>query len=215
MQRRLGTSAIVFACAAILLQGCSASLTPGETGTAGPVSPALSVPPAQTASPETTAQPPAEESGAAATLKAMLPKGEQVIGTPTELYTRIARGALTCWFGASGPLKGQYMYHADADPPSKGGRSEITIRVKDTTASDPRSLRAYRVMIAPGETGAVLDIENSKIPEPLAASLTSDVRRWAGDEEGCSATPATAAWTAGQKPPEPNKKAAKAATKRK
>jgi len=145
----------------------------------------------------------------------MLPKGEQVIGTPTELYTRIARGALTCWFGASGPLKGEYMYHADADPPSKGGRSEITIRVKDKTASDPRSLRAYRVMIAPGETGTVLDIENTKIPEPLASSLTSDVRRWAGDEEGCSAKPATAAWTADQKAPGTDKKSPKAAAKKK
>lgn len=195
MLRRTAIFAFGAFVSAAALQGCSASLTPAETGTAiapPPAAPAVNVPPATAQ----RADPAAAESGTMATLKSMIPKGEQIVGTPTELYTRIARGALTCWFGASGPLKGAYMYHADADPPSKGGRSEITIRMKDTTASDPRSLRAYRVLIAPGETGSVLDIENAKLPEPLAASLSSDVRRWAGDEEGCSAVPAAAAWTA-------------------
>lgn len=205
MPRSLAITAAITALA-LVLQGCGASLTPTETGTAaGPASPALNVPPAQDA--QTPAQPATEGSDAMASLKSMLPKGEQIIGTPTELYTRIARGALTCWFGASGALKSGYMYHADADPPSKGGRSEISIRVKDKSASDPRSLRAFRVVIAPGETGSVLDIENAKIPEPLATSLTADVRRWAADEEGCSAAPAATAWSADQKAPAAGKPA--------
>lgn len=130
------------------------------------------------------------------TLKALLPQGRPIVGTPTELYTRIARGALTCWFGASGPLKTGFIYHAEAAPPSKGGRSEIVIRVRDKSSADPRSLRAYRIVIAPGETGPVIEVENVTIPEPLAAQLGDDVRRWAADEEGCSTTPATATWTA-------------------
>lgn len=216
MKPRLGISAVLIALAAVLLQGCGASIAPSETGAAGPAggpgSPALNVPPATSPAPA-AAQPAAEDGGTMAAIKSMMPKGEQIIGTPTELYTRIARGALTCWFGASGPLRGAYMYHADADPPSQGGKSEITIRIKDLTATDPRSLRAYRVMIAPGETGSILEVENTKVPEPLATSLTADVRRWAGDEEGCSAAPATAAWTADQAPPAATKPAAKPGAK--
>lgn len=174
--------------AVLLLQGCSASIVPPETGTALPASP----------EPPAASDPNEKEDGGGAmsTLKALLPQGRPIVGTPTELYTRIARGALTCWFGASGPLKTGFIYHAEAAPPSKGGRSEIVIRVRDKSSADPRSLRAYRIVIAPGETGPVIEVENVTIPEPLAAQLGDDVRRWAADVEGCSATPATATWTA-------------------
>lgn len=118
------------------------------------------------------------------------------VGSPTDVYTRVARGALTCWFGASGPLKGPYIYHADAEPPSKGGRAEIVIRARDRMAADPRSLKAFSVAIEPGGEGTKLTIENAKIPEPLATRLTADVRRWAADDEGCGEAPVTAGWTA-------------------
>lgn len=218
MHRATGTSVIVLFLATLLLQGCSSSIVPGETGVATTATAPPIVPPAQTSQQPAA---PAEESGAVASLKAILPKGEQIVGTPTELYTRIARGALTCWFGASGPLKSGYMYHAEAAPPSKGGRSEIIVRIKDKDAADPRSLRAYRVSITPGETGSMLETENVKIPEPLATSLGADVRRWAADEEGCSAATATGDWSAGAKHPEqekpakPAKKTAKTADKKK
>lgn len=192
---------------AVLLHGCAADLSSETgTGTTATTAPPL-VPPAATTTAEAPA-PAAEEGGTLAQLKAMMPKGEQIVGTPTELYTRIARGALTCWFGASGPLKGKYMYHADAAPPSQGGRSEIKILVKDDTAADPRSVRAYRIVIAPGDVNSILETENSKIPEPLATSMGADVRRWAADDEGCSAAPAAGAWTADQAAPD-TKKAAK------
>lgn len=123
----------------------------------------------------------------------MLPKGEPVAGSPTDIYTRVARGVLNCWFGASGPLKSGYIYHAEAAPPSKGGRSEIVIRVRDKAAADPRSLRAYRVLIAAGDTGSLMEIENVTISEPLASSLSADVRRWAQEQEGCSVAPTAAA----------------------
>jgi hypothetical protein len=187
-----------------VLQGCAASIVPPETGTT--VAPAASTTVPANASAATGDNAPADtadEGGPIGTLKALLPKGQQIIGTPTELYTRIARGALTCWFGASGPLKSGYIYHAEAAPPSKGGRSEIVIRVRDKAAADQRSLRAFRVVIAPGESGSVIEIENVTIAEPLASSLTSDVRRWAAEEEGCSAVPATATWTADREAAKP------------
>ncbi|MEQ1577236.1 MAG: hypothetical protein ABL894_06255 [Hyphomicrobium sp.] len=126
-----------------------------------------------------------------------LTKGANLpVGSPTDIYTRVARGALTCWFGASGPLKGPYIYHAEADPPSKGGRAEIVVRTRDLTASDPRSLKAYRISIEPGGEGTNVTVENAKIAEPLASRLTADVHRWAADQEGCSEEPVTTGWTA-------------------
>ncbi len=122
--------------------------------------------------------------GALPSMAALIPE-HRIVGTPTEVYTRVARGALTCWFGAAGPLKSRYIYHADADPPSKGGRSEIVIFEKDETADDPRSMRVYRVLISLVDEKTKLEIENLKISEPLATKLKGDVDRWAADEEGC------------------------------
>lgn len=122
---------------------------------------------------------------------------DDVVGTPTEVYTRIARGAVSCWFGAGGPLKGNYIYHADALPESKGGGAEITIFGKDSTASpDPRALKAFQIVIKPTGGTPELGVENFKVPEPLATRLKGDVGRWAAAEEGCGEGPVTKGWDA-------------------
>ncbi len=127
----------------------------------------------------------------------LLPE-ELVAGTPIEIYTRVARGALTCWFGASGPLKGSYIYHAEAAPASKGGASEIKIMTRDSSADDPRALRAYRVVFAPSEGGTRIEIENARMQEPLATRMRLDVKRWARDDEPVCEDPVTAGWSAEQ-----------------
>jgi hypothetical protein len=137
--------------------------------------------------------------GALPSLPGSVPHQGRTVGTPTEVYTRVARGVLTCWFGAAGPLKAHYIYHADADPPSKGGRSEIVLFEKDTAAEDPRTLRVYRLLIATVEEKTKLEIENLKLAEPLATRLNSDVWRWAANEEGCGEGPITAGWSAAEK----------------
>lgn len=125
--------------------------------------------------------------------------GAKVVGTPTELYTRIARGSVTCWFGASGPLKGRHIYHADAEPESKGGAAEITIFVKDTTAGpDPKALKAFQIAIKPTGGTPELGVENFKIEEPLATRLKADVARWAAGEEECGQGAITQGWDARQ-----------------
>src|SRR5262245_39113927 len=68
-----------------------------------------------------------------------------IVGSPTEVYERIARGALACWFGASGPLKANYIYHAEAEPPGKGGKAEIVIHERDRISDNPKGPRAYRI----------------------------------------------------------------------
>jgi hypothetical protein len=127
-------------------------------------------------------------------------------GTPTEIYTRVARGLLTCWFGSNGPLKPTYIYHADATPPSKGGGAVIDIHSRDLAATDPRALRAWRVAIKKGDERPVLEIENFKLAAPMAERLDADVRRWAGDQEGCGEAPVAEGWGASAAIPVVNKK---------
>lgn len=173
-----------------------AGLMAGCTGGPSP----LTLPPpssiATSASPSLTSAIPS--------LTALLPQSDSIIGTSTEVYTRIARGVLTCWFGAAGPLKATHIYHAAADPASKGGKSEIEIFQKDLTAQDPRSLRAYRITIVPSGSTAKVETENLKVAEPLASRLNADVMRWSSAEGGCGDSPVTGGWSAEQLPPPPD-----------
>ncbi|MGQ0671966.1 MAG: hypothetical protein ACT4N2_03685 [Hyphomicrobium sp.] len=136
----------------------------------------------------------------------------RVVGTPTEVYTRIARGAVTCWFGATGPLKGDYIYHADAKPDSKGGGADIIIFGKDSSVSpDPRAIKAFQIAIKPTGGAPELGVENFRVPEPLAGRLRDDVTRWGEGEEGCGDGPVTQGWDAEQKAQAKSKQAQSAA----
>jgi hypothetical protein len=109
-----------------------------------------------------------------------------IVGSPTEVYERIARGVLGCWFGASGPLKKDYVYHAEAEPPAKGGKAEIVIHERDRTSDNPKGLRAYRIAITPENDATTLVFENFKFPEPTAKSMEGDARRWGSGAFGCA-----------------------------
>jgi hypothetical protein len=124
---------------------------------------------------------------------------DEVVGSPTEVYARVARGAMACWFESGGPLKTDYIYHAEAQPASRGGKSVIVIHERDRQSENPKGLRAFRVAIVPkGETASV-SIQNLKLPEPLATSMDNDVRRWAAGAIGC--TVGGGQWS--PRPPEP------------
>jgi hypothetical protein len=114
----------------------------------------------------------------------------------TELYMRVARGALVCWFGRNGPLKRDYIYHADAEPPSRGGGADIVIHVRDLSAPSPRGLRAFRILVTSEGTASTYAVENLKMPEALSARMTRDVARWAQDEAGCGDAVPLGGWAA-------------------
>jgi hypothetical protein len=120
----------------------------------------------------------------------------RVATSATELYTRVARGALNCWFGRSGALKRDYIYHADAHPPSRGGGADIGIHVRDLTAPSPRGVRAFRVLIASDGSAATYAVENLRMPETQAARMTRDVERWAVEEAGCGGAAPLGGWGA-------------------
>lgn len=158
----------------------------------------LSLPPPPTTAAAGTDDGDGTDNDTKSPLSSFLVQKGMVVGTPTEVYTRIARGVLTCWFGASGPLKAGYIYHADAEPASKGGRSEIKIMVRDMTAADPRALRAYRIQISPSDSATKVEAENVRLPEVLATRLETDIERWSRDEPGCGEGPVTGGWAASE-----------------
>lgn len=145
---------------------------------------------------------------------------ETPVGSATEIYSRVAQGAVGCWFGTKGPLKKDFIYHAEADAPSRGGKAEIVVHVRDVTQPNPRGAKAYRVKITPtSETSAALATENLKMPEIMAAAMTEDVNRWSKGDQGCVGTSTTAGWNApAESPPgaptapSPKKKLSKKAT---
>lgn len=144
-----------------------------------------------------------------------------VVGTPTEVYERIGRGAVSCWLGGTGPLKGTHLYEAAADSAHKGGRAEIAIRERDPSAPNPRGVKAFQIRIEPiGEEKAAVTAENLKLPDELARQMVRNVEAWGAGSEGCDAggvvagtAPEPATKAANQPPlPEPSKKRKPAAT---
>jgi hypothetical protein len=126
---------------------------------------------------------------------------EHPLGSATDLYARIGRGAVSCWFGANGPLKLSYIYHAEAEPPSRGGKAEIIIHQREPGQPNPRGAKAYRIAIEPAGETATLATENYKLPQAMAKGLNNDVERWSKGETGCASAASVAAWA--PKAPEP------------
>jgi hypothetical protein len=108
-----------------------------------------------------------------------------VSGTPTEVYTRVARGILGCWFGAGGPLKASHVFQAEAAPPAKGGAAEIVVHERDTSFRDQRGVRAYRVSFSSEATGVRVGMTALKFEAKLAQAMAKDVEAWAKGGAGC------------------------------
>jgi hypothetical protein len=135
--------------------------------------------------------------------KLALPAGAAYSEPPAEIYTRIARGAMSCWFGSFGPLKGTHIFNAEVAPPSENAGAEIVIHERDPAAPSPRALRAYRIDIKRAPEGTFVAVENLKLREPLAAAMQEDVKRWAGGATGCSSS-VPEAW--GARPAQPSER---------
>jgi hypothetical protein len=108
-----------------------------------------------------------------------------VPGTPTQVYTLVARGVLGCWFGAGGPLETGYVFHAEAEPPAKGGAAEIVIHERDTSFRDRRGPQAYRAAFASEIGGVRVGMTARKFEAKLAQAMARDVETWARGNAGC------------------------------
>lgn len=142
----------------------------------------------------------------------------QPVGSATDIYARIAQGAMGCWFGANGPLKKDYIFHASADAPSRGGKAQIVIHQRDPTQPNPRGAKAYLVNIDPtGESSATVKTENLKMTDAFAAAMTQDVGRWSKGDQGCTENSTVIGWVpappAAVETPKPTHKAKKSKVK--
>ncbi len=108
------------------------------------------------------------------------------VGSPTEVYSRIARGALSCWLGGQGELRKTHSFHAVAAPRHKGGFSRIIIYRKPKVP-DPKTkgVQAFRIDISKQGNSALVAAENLKLPKALGEKMVVDTHRWASGEEGC------------------------------
>lgn len=128
-------------------------------------------------------------------------------GTPTEIYALVARGALGCWFAPNGPLKASHVFHADAAPPSQGGRAEIVLHERDVALADRRGARSFHVTFTGDATGVRVGISVIKLAPALAELMKRDVEAWAKGDTGCQAqalSPSTAV-----APPQPGLKSSR------
>ena len=174
--------------ATVLLSGCAGG------GMEAPTLSLPSVPSVGAISQQATAQPPSGP-GTQQPAAIAIDQTGGIGGSATDIYSRIASGAMSCWFTAGGPLKKDYIYHATADPPSRGGKAQIVIHQRDPTQPNPRGIKTYVVDIEPtGETSASIKAENLKMPDAFAAAMTDDVARWSKGQPGCTGGSTASSW---------------------
>jgi hypothetical protein len=123
--------------------------------------------------------------------------GGEVAAPPSvaEVYSRIARGALTCWFAPKGPLKKTHIFYADLDPASRAAGAEILIHERDLTQPSPWGKRAFRIALTTVDGEVQVVVENLAMDEQLAGRMKEDALQWRDGKPGCLAganTPAVA-----------------------
>jgi hypothetical protein len=129
----------------------------------------------------------------------------RVIGPPSEIYRLIASGSARCWFAPRSPLKSTHIFHADAEPPAKGGAVEVAVLVRDSTAPKPWGPRAFRVLLTADGDYTAIDVQNLSMAAEVSSQMRADVFHWAQNGQQCKLKPPPE--EAG--PPPPPVKAAK------
>lgn len=130
-----------------------------------------------------------------ASLGGSAPPVTQSADPPVDVYARVARGALRCWFGPEGSLKKTHVFHAKVEPPADGGAAEISIQTRET-GSTHGVLLAYAIAIAPAPSGSLIEARNFRFTDDQANLMTQDVSRWVSGKEDCSMV-GTGGWAAG------------------
>jgi hypothetical protein len=113
-------------------------------------------------------------------------QSDRVAAVPAEVYTRVARGANQCWFGARGILRESHVFYGEAAASGKSPQAEITVHERDRQGERPWGLKALRIsMVGVGEETDVA-IVNLKMPESDLPQLSRDVLSWAQGSLECS-----------------------------
>lgn len=113
-------------------------------------------------------------------------QSDRVAAVPSEVYTRVARGANQCWFGARGVLRDTHIFYGEAAATGKGPQAEIIVHERDRQGERPWGLKALRItMVGVGDETDV-SITNLKMPDAETAQLSRDVLSWAQGSLECS-----------------------------
>jgi hypothetical protein len=130
------------------------------------------------------------------TITSALPKASPVDGEPSRIdavpstvYGRIAAGANACWFAATGQLKKSHIFHADVEPPSKGGAVEVAVHERDLAGQKPWGPKAFKVVLQASGEQSTIGVENLKMPEAAAVLMRADVFGWAQGGKDCRLKP--------------------------
>ena len=132
----------------------------------------------------------------------------RVEGSPADIYALIAAGSLGCWFAVNGQLKKSHIFHADVDPPSKGGAVEIAVHERDQTGQSTWGSKAFKISLVASGGQTEIEIQNLKMPEDMAKTMRADAFGWAQGSKECRLKPIEL-----PPPPEPPKKKVKGKVK--
>jgi hypothetical protein len=126
-----------------------------------------------------------------------------------EIYSRVARGAKTCWFGPDKPLVKGYVFDGESASDADGGAAEVAVHVRTPDQPNPRGGKVFIVSITKEGDGSKIEMESRRIPDAMAEQLRANVARWAktGSVE-CSAVTVPGEEVAANTPPLPERKPA-------
>jgi hypothetical protein len=96
-----------------------------------------------------------------------------------EIYSRVARGAKTCWFGPGKPLVQGYAFDGEVASDADGGAAEVAVHVRTPDQPNPRGGKVFIVSISKVADGSKLEMESRRIPDVMAEQMRADVARWA------------------------------------
>src|SRR5262249_44027241 len=108
-----------------------------------------------------------------------------VPGTPTEAYSLVARGVHRCWLGPDGPLKPTHVFHAEAEPPAKGGAAEIVLKERCESRGERGGAQAFGIEFKSARAGGGVGRASLKREPQLGQLMPRDAAAWARGGTEC------------------------------
>jgi len=107
-----------------------------------------------------------------------------VVGRPKDIYQRIARVAVRCWFGPFGALHNRFMTSAEVppDPSDEPVRMAVHRRLPDL--KKPWGPSLLRIELT-GTTTTTLSFENVGLEPQISTQMSSAFTSWANGRTDC------------------------------
>lgn len=124
----------------------------------------------------------------------------EIVGSPEDIYLRIARQAQRCWFGPFGTLHGRYMMHADVPPPNSSEPVTITVHRRLANEKKPWGTSVLRLELTGQSTTSLVFANIGRDPAQQKA-FREGLTRWANGQDDCGPEPPAGANPAPVQPP--------------